>query len=119
MALNALNGGRSTIKQVAERTGQEPHKSGAALYRLERQGRVRRAGSDPQTRETLFERVPGGEQAEVRAVIRVPRTTTIERMLELLGRLEQETKAEREELGRLREENTRLRKAMKELAAKL
>lgn len=119
MALTALNDGRATIKQISERTGQEPHKAGAALYRLVKQGRVRKAGADSSTRETFFERVPGDEQAEVRAVIRAPRSTILDRVLNLLGQMEAHQKEEALELGRLREENARLRRSLKELAGKL
>ena len=117
VALGALNDGTFTIPELCMRTGYRDNQIGAAIYRLLKTGRVKVARREGRT--SWYERVTGEEQAQNHAIIRAPRSTILDRVLTLLGQFEAQQKEEAVELGRVREENARLRKAMKELAAKL
>ena len=105
-----------TISELSARTGYRDNQIGAAIYRLVKRGRVKVARREGRT--SWYERVTGEEQAQNHAIIRAPRSTILDRVLTLLKQFETQQKEEVAELGRVREENARLRKAMKELAAK-
>ena len=117
VALGALNEGAFTIPELCMRTGYRDNQIGAAIYRLVKTGRVKVTRREGRT--NWYERVSGEEQMQNHAIIRAPKHTILDKVLTLLGQFEEQSKAEAQELGRVREENARLRKAMKELAAKL
>lgn len=117
--LNALNGCTLSIPEIASKTGIPAASTGAVVYRMLKDGRVREARREG--RSAFFERVP----AEERMIITARQAAAAgpaELFTKLKAEMDKAMLAVGElvaENGRLRAENDLLRRAHKDLAAKL
>jgi hypothetical protein len=117
--LNGLSAGPRSIEELTSSLNLRQNQVAPAVYRLVKQGRVREVRREGRT--AFYERLAGEMQIEEAARSRAALTGfgALAGVEAALAKAKTERAAMLEELERLREENARLRRAVKDMAGRL